>query len=248
MSYAGYQEKKKELESKGEYNEYDCGHGYSFDSLDDEFAYRKFEEDWNPVYRVVVTISDPLPVEIVKVKTKKVSPFIESSFSNLEDPSIYYYDRLAASKAIVQEVMAELGIEDCGNVDYGQTAKNKKWGNANHSGIQFVTAFGGYPFNKDWDFTGRRFMRGSLEDMVVKYNSDKEEISKILKSKYAACFGDFDESKVLAFAKNFKNEVEWIHGKVKDMDVKQKSYEEKLFLMKKIRELINEFDRVLVDK
>jgi len=171
----------------------DNGHSeYKWNSLDDEFAYRKFEQIHQPIRKEVITKGDPLPVEIVESQIETGNEFIKSDYINGgKDPLLFTYNRMGATLKIVSDKFKELGMEFKDKLDVAQTKNQKIWGNSTHSHIRYVTAFGTYIFNDSWDIKFNP--RGSVSDLINKYNSDKQTLESIIQQKYNEHFGRFND-------------------------------------------------------
>lgn len=179
-----YNAEKLRLESKREEED---GH-YEWASLEDEFAYRKFIQDWTPVTTVVEEISEPLSFgEILNVKVDTGCPYIQSEFSLGNDTDLYVYHQGSAWAGITDEVFKELGMEFTAGLNYNQTANKKIWSNSTHSGIRYVTAFNTYVFDDTFKTPFNR--RGTLKECMALYEADKKRIKERIVDKYKEHFG-----------------------------------------------------------
>lgn len=198
---------------------------YRWNSLDDEFAYRKFAETWKPIYKNVESIGDPLRFTEVSTVLNTGNKFITSMFLNgsSKDVQLFEYNRHLALLDIVYNCFKELNMEFKGDTSYSQTKNQKIWGNSTHSCIEYVTAFGSYIFTNTYKNTQTK-ITGKLEDLIKRYNEDKRNIESIIKLKYTEHFGSIDESKfnfsaLLATLRTCLNTVSKI-------EYKSKSYSE----------------------
>lgn len=189
MTVEEYSDKCKQLSSK--YNlEDEC-----WNTLEDEFAYRKFVEIWQPVKEDVQTISNPIKVEVLKTVYDTGNPFILNNFlfsGGEKEASLFTYSRQRAIEDIVKNCFESLGMGYVGKLDYHDTKDKKVWSNSSHSGIRFLVAFGTYVFNKSWEV--KQNIIGTLEDCQSYYEKDKQELEEIITTKYKEHFGKFDDN------------------------------------------------------
>ena len=192
ISVKEYENIKEKLLSKSykddEYN--NC-----FEDLDDEYKYKKFLKTHKAIYKTIENISDNIELAEEMVKYKTGNKYIESCYFNEKEnePLLYKYDRGKAYLDIVKNKFNQLGFEFAGNCNYKQTQDKKIWGNSDHSGIAYVTAFGTYIFN---DRFKTSTIRGTLEDMLATYEKDKELIEGIIMRKYNENFAKLNKDKL----------------------------------------------------
>lgn len=225
LSVLKYNEQESQLLSK---RQYDGDDEYSsWESLDDEFVYRKFKKTWSPIYIERQEISEPLIVSCKKVRLNTGNPFIETRFtetSKLSDTSIYSYRQTSACIAIVEDCFKELGMDFNGDCSYGITTNKKVWGNSNHSGIRYVTAFGTYVFNDSFKTSDTR--TGELSKLKTLHEENKAKIRKIIIEGYNKHFGKIDDGKfdfdrLLNLLNKATTNVNSIDSKVKTADCKR---------------------------
>lgn len=168
---------------------------YTWDSLEDEFAYRKFKETYQKVEEDIQVIGNPIKVEIEVTKYNTGCIYIKNLFLNGKGRTdLFEYNQHDAWLGIVDECFKELGMHYEGDIGYQQTTNKKVWGNSKHSCIRYVQAFGGFVFNDD--FRSPHDKIGTLEDMLAQYNHDKNKIRKIIKTKYNKHFGKIDANEI----------------------------------------------------
>lgn len=197
--------------------------GYrSWDSLEDEFAYRKFISSHSPIYRNIETRGDTLSIEIVESAINSGNPYISSDYINGgKDPLLFIYNRYSAVNDIVSNKFKELGMTFSGKCSYEETNNKKIWGNSTHSGVRFVVAFNKYPLQDKWEI--KYNPRGTLSQLLVLYNKDKEELENILQTNYNIHFGKFEEKEltirdILSKLNNCKNRLSSVEYKSKSYD------------------------------
>lgn len=197
ISIEEYHSKRDKLLSK----KIDLGDDYDTDceweSLDDEFNYRKFISLCAPVYKVVNEYGDPILFDVVESCLNTGNKYISSDYVNGgSDPICFVYNRVNALEDIVKNKFDELGFEFVSDIHYTKTDNVKKWGKSTHSGIRYVVAFGTYIFGDMYNTVNNT--RGSLELLKERYNKDKVDIEGIIQSKYNRMFGSFDEKRINA--------------------------------------------------
>ena len=165
-----------------------------WDSLEDEFAYRKFQEVWTPVEANCMSVGDPLLVtkEVKTMKLDTGSEFITSQYleSDTGKPDIYVYARAAALAHYTRQRFDQLGMTFEGGAGYEYTKNRKVWTNSTHSNIRYVAAFGKYLFN---DSVKQSVCQGTLEIMKAKEKADREYIEQTIQTAYNERFGRIDE-------------------------------------------------------
>lgn len=235
MTISEYDEKIKELYSHRTYeNEWD--EDGKWNTLEDEYNYRKFKLTWKQITKTIQSISDPILVEEVKTTYDTGNKFIKNAYLNGDsDHDLYIYFRSDAWLNIVRECFRELKMEffdDCG---YNATKNRKIWGNSTHSCIRYVVAFGGYVF--DDKFKEPSNLRGTLEDMRATYEKDRNSIRKIIKIKYNKTFGKIDENEV-----NFKQLLEDLYSlrrSIDSIESKKSTLNNKNNANKKVNQIID---------
>lgn len=198
--------------------------GYrSWDSLEDEFAYRKFISSHSPIYRNIETRGDTLSIEIVESVINSGNPYISSDYINGgKDPLLFIYNRYSAVNDIVSNKFKELGMTFSGDCSYGETNNKKIWGNSTHSGVRFVVAFNKYPLGDEWEI--KYNPRGTLSQLLVSYNKDKEELENILQTNYNIHFGKFEEKELII--RDILSKLNNCKNRLSSVEYKSKSYED----------------------
>lgn len=233
MSVDSYLDELKELQSKGE----DDGYGnLSFSDLDDEYSYKKFKRTWTPIYKEVLSESDPLViVSPLNIRVESGLPFITSKFSmGVSDSDLFVYNQAGAWLYFVEEKMKELGVEFVQGASYESTKSKLIWGNSTHSCIQYVTFGGTYIFSKLFVSPVNR--TGSLANMKALWENDRNTIRDIIQRKYNVNFGRFDEEKGFIVAEQI-NKLGDLISIIRDMEVKQKSASSHSSIIKSANEI-----------
>lgn len=214
-----YDEQKMILLSKRTYkDDYD----EEWESLEDEFTYRKFVQTWTPIYTVEQEVSEPLLVQFEKTKYDTGNEYIRNAFLNGDDKcvTLFTYDQEAAWLGIVRECFNDLEMSYQEGLSYSATNNKKVWGNSTSGCIRYVTAFGTYVFNDAWK--NPRVLKGTLNDMMKKYENDKTAIRKVIVDGYNNHFGCIDAGK-FDFDR-LKSIISRAQSNLSDVEPKQKSY------------------------
>lgn len=219
LSVKQYDNQRDELLLKRKYD----GYEEEWESLEDEFAYRKFMQLWTPIYNTEQEISEPLLVQFEKTKYDTGCQYIHNAFLNGEDKdfTLFTYEQGQAWLGITRECFEELGMKYKENANYSATNNKKIWSNSTHSCIRYVTGFGGYVFNDSWG--NPRVIKGTLEDVRKRYEYDRSTIRKIIIDKYNNHFGCIDAGK-FDFDR-LRTIISNAQRNLFDIDPKQKSYQ-----------------------
>lgn len=210
-----------------------------WDSLEDEFAYRKFTSLYAAVKKDIEIIGDPIKFDVTSTVLETGNPFIKSEFVNGEkDLCLFSYNRHLALINIVTNCFTELGMKFEDNISYAKTSGVKIWGNSTHSGIQYVTAFGGYLFTDL--YKNISIQRGTLESLLLRYESDKKDIERIIKTKYNIAFGSVDE-KAFDFHKLLST-IKSAEYNARKIQPKQSTYTEYKTALAKLIEAITQIE------
>lgn len=219
LSVKDYNEQRDNLLTKRKsYSEYD----EEWESLEDEFTYRKFIQTWTAIYTVEQEVSEPLLVQFEKTKYDTGCKYIRNAFLNGDDKNatLFTYDQNAAWLGIVRECFNELEMSYQEGLSYSATNNKKVWGNSTNGCIGYVTAFGTYVFNDLWK--NPRLLKGTLSDMMSKYENDKSAIRKVIIDKYNNHFGCIDAGK-FDFDR-LKSILSRAQSNLAEVEPKQKSY------------------------
>lgn len=214
-----YDEQRIYLLSKRTHND---DYDEEWESLEDEFAYRKFMQMWTPIYTLKQEISEPLLVQFEKTKYDTGNEYIRNAFLNGDDKEVtlFTYNQDAAWLGIVRECFNELEMSYQEGLSYSATNNKKVWSNSSNGCIRYVTAFGTYVFNDVWK--NPRVLKGTLKDMIKKYESDREAIRRVIIDQYNNHFGCIDAGK-FDFDR-LKSIISRAQSNLSDVEPKQKSY------------------------
>lgn len=209
-----------------------------FDTLEEEFAYRKFKQRWKPVYRIDTTISEPLSVDKTELVQDTGNPFIVAGYTTgAANTPLYAYSRTKAMRSLLEAKFTSLGMEKSTVSNYGQTEGRKIWANSHADTLEFVIAFGKYIIGKHMLPKTRGEFKGSLEYLEKMYNEDKQWLDDHIQTLYNLHFRNENASGVL---------LSEVHKGVKDaityvstLDVKVKSETSKRSALNKLNSLMD---------
>ena len=176
----------------------DEGGDKDWNSLDDEFAYRKFVAQWKPKYKEETTYSEPLLIDRSHIRQDSGNPYIVAGFlTGRSDVPLYSYNRSYAVASLLAKKFESLGMEFKEGLSYGATEGKKLWSNSTHSGLEYVTAFGKYIIGKNLVPKTRGEFKGSFEYLENIYKEDKKWIEDLIQVGYNLHFRNEGASTVL---------------------------------------------------
>jgi hypothetical protein len=166
MSNSDYKNSVDKLLSKGE-DQFD---DYVFDSLDDEYRYKKFIRDWRPVYSASYEERTPLEFVITEIRTNSGDPDIVSLWNSptLNDNRLYSFDRHNFSLKHFKELCEE---------------KQLNYDIPNHGGIRYAKIEMAYIFDDSVNYDRSPTFIGTLEQCKECKNS----IAKYIENKVLLC-------------------------------------------------------------
>ena len=212
-----------------------------WNSLDDEFAYRKFVAQWKPKYREETTYSEPLLIDRSHIRQDSGNPYIVAGFlTGRSDVPLYSYSRSNAVASMLAKKFESLGMEFKEGLSYSQTEGKKLWSNSTHSGLEYVTAFGKYIIGKNLVPKTRGEFKGSFEYLENIYKEDKKWVEDLIQVGYNLHFRNEGASTVLLG--EVYNGLKTCINYVNTLDVKVKSETSKrsaLMQLNKLLESVN---------
>lgn len=227
-------------QSRNSYTEDEDG-DKDWNSLDDEFAYRKFVAQWKPKYKEETTYSEPLLIDRSHIRQDSGNPYIVAGFlTGRTDVPLYSYNRSSAVASLLAKKFESLGMEFKEGLSYSQTEGKKVWSNSTHSGLEYVTAFGKYIIGKNLVPKTRGEFKGSFEYLENIYKEDKKWIEDLIQIGYNLHFCNSGASAVLlsevsAGVKTCINYVNTMEVKVKSETSKRSA----LMQLNKLLESVN---------
>lgn len=247
LSVEEFEQKKSELIKNANICEFEH-YGLEFENLEEEFEFKKFMRTWNPIQRLSIVKSDPLPLERINVQFRTDNPFIVSGLSyTWEDPSIFYFDRLKAAHQIVRDTFEELEMEFKPNLDYRSTNGEKVWSNSDHSGIRYVVAFNTYVFDDTFRYDEKSRSRGSLEDLKKEYENLKKRIRDRIISKYKFHFKTISDRVALELLDESLNSLKTVQKCFSEMDYKVKDRDRYFRISKTLRNAIEKIENTVTE-
>jgi len=220
----------------------EVGTSLEWESLEAEFAYRKFIGQWKPKYQVNTTYSEPLLVDRTHIRQDTGNPYIKAGFlTGQADTPLYSYSRTNAVADMLHKKFESLGMEFKEGISYAQTEGKKLWSNSKNSGLEYVTAFGKYIFTRTHLPKTRGEFKGSLDHLTKIYEEDKKWIEDHIQTAYNLHFRNESASGVLL--KDVYDGVKTALSSVNSLDVKVKSETSKRSIVNqlgKLLELVNQ--------
>lgn len=226
---------------RNSYTEDEDGDKY-WNSLDDEFAYRKFVAQWKAKYKEETTYSEPLLIDRSHIRQDSGNPYIVAGFlTGRSDVPLYSYNRSNAVASMLAKKFESLGMEFKEGLSYGATEGKKVWSNSIHSGLEYVTAFGKYIIGKNLAPKTRGEFKGSFEYLENIYKEDKQWIEDLIQVGYNLHFRNEGASTVLLgdVYSGLKTCITYVNT----LDVKVKSETSKrsaLTQLNKLLEVVNQ--------
>lgn len=212
-----------------------------FDTLEEEYEYKKFLQLWSPIYMDVETISEPITVP--KVITSLVdtgNKFVVGTMYNNQLTDSFTYNRIAACTDIITKKFDSLGFVFKGDVNYGETKNQKIWGNSTHSGLRYVTAFGGYLLNDSWKVNSTR---GTIDKCLTQYEADKKDLEKIIQLQYDLNYGQVNLDRDII--KELHTNLTQLLGNIRSIDYKKSGYSNWSFSIKKAQTTISIVEKLI---
>lgn len=240
ISVGEYQE---QLEKLSTYNTFDGADEdeRTWDSLEEEFAYRKFIQKWKAQYKTETTYSEPLLIDRSHIRQDSGNPYIVAGFlTGRSDVPLYSYNRSNAVASMLAKKFESLGMEFKEGLSYGATEGKKFWSNSTHSGLEYVTAFGKYIIGKNLVPKTRGEFKGSFEYLENIYKEDKKWIEDLIQVGYNLHFRNEGASTVLLG--EVYSGIKTCINYVNTMDVKVKSETSKrsaLMQLNRLLEIVN---------
>lgn len=198
LSVEGYNDFVQELHKNGYTVGPDDDQDFAWNSLEDEFAFRKFTSQWKAKYKEEVTYSEPLLIDCSHIRQDSGNPYIVAGFlTGRSDVPLYSYSRSNAVASLLAKKFESLGMEFKEGLSYSQTEGKKVWSNSAHSGLEYVTAFGKYIIGKNLIPKTRGEFKGSFEYLENIYKEDKKWIEDLVQVGYNLHFRNEAASSVL---------------------------------------------------
>ena len=144
------------------------------------------------------------------------------------------------------EKFKSLGMVFQKGTSYGGTEGKHIWSNSEHSGLEYVVAFGKYIFNKQILPKSRGEFKGSFEYLDKIYQEDKKWIESHIQTLYNLHFRNEAASGVLLSEVNDKLKAALTY--VNTLDVKVKSETSKRSALAKINEAIECVNKEVLEK
>ena len=215
--------------------------------LDSEFAYRKWRAQWERITEEVTEYSSPWLLDRTHIRQDTGNHYIQAGFlTGKADVPLYSYSRSNAVAGMMAEKFKSLGMVFQKGTSYGGTEGKHIWSNSEHSGLEYVVAFGKYIFNKQILPKTRGEFKGSFDYLDSIYQEDKKWIESHIQTLYNLHFRNEAASGVLLSEVNDK--LKAVLAYVNTLDVKVKSETSKRSAVAKINEAIECVNKEVLEK
>lgn len=214
---------------------------YEWETLNDEFAYRKFIELWKPVYETI-SIKNRIDIEIEKTVLNSKVPFITNYFTNdKSETTLYQYNRIFALLTIIRNKFTELGVIYRDDAKYDDTKNEKIWSNSTHSGIEYLRAFNKYICPEEYKRIIPNY-NNTLKNCEELYYKDKDFWEDYIQTQYNVAYGKIQLNEDI-----MRNVLISLKGSLRNLrDVKTKgnSHNDLAFAVKSLKEGINTIEKL----
>lgn len=199
------------------------------------------------VTKETVEYSSPWLVDRTHIRQDTGNPYIQAGFlTGKADVPLYSYSRNNAVAGMMAEKFKSLGMVFQKGTSYGGTEGKHTWSNSEHSGLEYVVAFGKYIFNKQILPNTRGEFKGSFDHLDKIYQEDKKWIESHIQTLYNLHFRNEAASGVLLSEVNDK--LKAVLTYVNTLDVKVKSETSKRLAIGKINEAIDCVNKEVLEK
>jgi hypothetical protein len=191
-----------------------------FEDLDDEYSYRKFIKEWNPIYSEPEVEKSRVSVDVVEVRVESGDPDIKSLWNSpgvARKSHLYSLHRNPLAVRTFKSLCLELGLN---------------YHVPEHSGVRYAKVDGSYIFKENMDFKDFPFI-GTLEQCVEEKNRIKNEVRTAVEIPLAKKRGVSlkNASQVLC-------DLETILSSVSEIRPMKASRSQYMVSLKRLRELI----------
>lgn len=215
--------------------------------LESEFTYRKWRAQWERITEEVTEYSSPWLLDRTHIRQDTGNPHIQAGFlTGKADVPLYSYSRTGAVASMMDEKFKSLGMVFQKGTSYGGTEGKHTWSNSEHSGLEYVVAFGKYIFSKQMLPKTRGEFKGSFEHLDKIYQEDKKWIESHIQTLYNLHFRNEAASGVLLSEVHEK--LKSVLSYVNTLDVKVKSETSKRSAIGMINEAIACVNKEVLEK
>lgn len=152
-----------------------------------------FQEEWRAQYKPTTIIGDPLPVvDEQQITFNTGSRFVVPAFFGRSDLKFFEYRRIEALHQFLDDTFKEFGYTF---TEKGPSDDAKTWAHdlCRGENLEWVKAFGDYPFRKAGVFTDKyslRAQQGTLQALLEQEASDRALVQKVIRRAYNEKFGN----------------------------------------------------------
>lgn len=144
LSVEKYQQRRSELLVGADEDQ-------QFWDIDQEYAFKKFDQTWKPVHETVPATYEPVAFQVTEIRRDSGDPDIKSLWNDAklaDQRKLYRVSRLHVAHNTLKQLAAKHGLD----VEI-----------PNHSGIRFAKIEGAYAFDDSMDFTKGPDFIGTVE-------------------------------------------------------------------------------------
>lgn len=189
-----------------------CSDEPTFESLEQEYVYKKFIQSYTAVYVEEVTKA-PVRLDFQEYGDSR-NPYIVSLRFLGQDISKCLYQYVSNPQKMTREIGRELGFDEIEDNTWNDKTKGFKFSIPSHS-FRYLKVNGCYVL--DDNFKLSNISAGTLQECETAYKADKKKIEDVfLKQKSLIETRDFDAQKFYADLKN-------LQGKIRAIDYRKDS-------------------------
>jgi hypothetical protein len=222
-------EKKKLLKNSKDSEDGDK----EFDSLDCEYAYRKFIQKWRHIQKIMEVKSE-VSISVKNIVYSEYSEIIPSRLIDDIPLSIVTCRYTSNYKKWLSEICTELGIVHEDGLLTTERSSINYWSNSKIDLIKYAKINDGYIFREEY---GREtYLTDTYEKCIIKRNADYAELKRKITEHFKAI-----RNKQLSKLErvNLLSSLQSISDTVRDIEVMKKSHSDKSKLQRKISDTIN---------
>lgn len=209
-----------------------------WESLDDEFAYKKFSQEWSAVYKDVIEYI-PILMTLLYGNVKSEFEDILPIYFLTEKVDGELFQWTPDFRQYVMDVAKKYGFVDAGfDVGYNAT-KGRKYSFSRRENIEYLTVNGSYA-SALYESSSLRIKTrmGTYEELA----KARESAVAMIDSYFAREYQKTNESKINNIGA-VVSKLASIGDAVRKIDPKMKSYSEKRFALGQITNLIEELSK-----
>lgn len=202
-----------------------------WDSIDAEFAYRKWNEGWKPIYKDYDSFTE-IDIPVVSQKKsefKDITPLYQIGV--IENP-LCQYDPTPI--AYISEFAVEMGLEEEELSYWGNHSGGKELKLYNRVDSNGTSTYKMYLGSSELPIEAKQF-KGTYDECVTKRNEVRENIKKVMQRAYDEQVATLTQDKAQVVLHSLRS----IRADVAGLNVYAKSRDSKHYLLRKIDDSID---------